>query len=179
MWFDQYSRVFHIQEILLSDLVPVEYAYFCAHHSIVLRNYERMGIVEAQRASAKLLLDNSGWRPKLRDFLRKGTVWITFRDSGLEAILKGEIEKVIETLKSIRFRFSLEKTRYITSESEIAGVLEALERIFAHGIGADNPLMRYYYTAQIMLKVAKYHAKMFLEGKGKRSVQVIVMDSLG
>ncbi|MFH1507155.1 MAG: hypothetical protein ABIG46_01830, partial [Candidatus Omnitrophota bacterium] len=60
IWYDSSANTLHIQVILLTDLIPVEYTYFVAHHDFIIHAYQQiLKEKEAITASMEFLSENS------------------------------------------------------------------------------------------------------------------------
>ncbi len=100
----------------------------------------------------------------------------TGREAGrdTEKTEQEELSEIQDDLIKIRECFSAEE--YFRVEPE--RVERLIERIKAAIGNSDDPdMLSYYYTAKVMLKVAKFHDDMFEKTGGKNSVQILAMNS--
>ncbi|NQT32485.1 MAG: hypothetical protein HQ594_02290, partial [Candidatus Omnitrophica bacterium] len=92
----------------------------------------------------------------------------------LERSVNPEMDMIEADLRDVRDMFS--KGEYAAATPLIEKTIEKLKEILFRGMDPEDPLLAYYYTAKVMLKVARFHDKMFLEGKEKNSIQILLFD---
>ncbi|MBU1871324.1 MAG: YdcF family protein, partial [Candidatus Omnitrophica bacterium] len=75
IWYDPAANTIHIQIILLTDLIPLEYAYFVAHHDFIIHAYEQ--VLEealANQKSAIFLFNNPALIENIRHFFKNSNL---------------------------------------------------------------------------------------------------------
>ncbi len=69
--------------------------------------------------------------------------------------------------------------RYRESRPQVEQVIAEIERAIAGGAALEDAILTSYFAAQIMLKAAADPDRIFREGRGKRSTQVLLLDASG
>ena len=169
------TRTMHLQVILLSDQISIDYTYFVVHHDFILHCYLGLKEEEALCGSATFLLNNPEFAKKLSVGLNCKLIHLCPGNNLLAGILSGEVEQIIEQIKIAREYLAEEK--YELAQERIQGIDRRLKSLLSSGTDISNRLLVYYYIVKIMLKAIAYHSKMFNEGRGKHSMQVLVLDS--
>jgi len=107
--------------------------------------------------------------------LFKGALLIEGAGSGTDR--GDQLSEVRVKLQSVRMLFSHNK--YDEAKDLVDNILKTIREAISKGNSMDDPFLSYYYTAKVMKKVLQGHQKMFREGAGKSSVQVIILDQKG
>ncbi|MBC8485096.1 MAG: hypothetical protein H8D45_03540, partial [Bacteroidetes bacterium] len=93
IWYDSKTNTIHIQIILLTDLVPLEYAKFVFHHDFIIHAYQQiLDELDAERKSLSFLLNNPEFIMPISVFLNSGDVIrVAVKHVLLDRLLKGKI----------------------------------------------------------------------------------------
>ncbi|HIH87066.1 MAG TPA: hypothetical protein HA304_04090, partial [Methanosarcinales archaeon] len=84
------------------------------------------------------------------------------------------LKQIQDDLIYIRESFSAEEYSQVKPK-RVEGLIERIKT--AIGDSDNSYLLSCYYTAKVMLKVAKFHDEMFGKTEGKNSVQILAMSS--
>lgn len=136
-----------------------------------LNNAARLGILASD--------GNNGMQARFSSMTEESGVCAIRTSRTIGASRSGTIStfRIKAGLKSIRAAFF--RGDYRKTLPRVEGTLAAIKRSLSSGAKIEDRLLSYYYTARIMLKVAKYHEYMFREGMRKHSVQILLLDESG